>query len=68
MAKKTHGSLLKFSRGFWEQAVECKGCEPEILRHYDILKALADGKSHSQIAFRFGVYKSTVTRIAAKYR
>lgn len=65
---KPKGSLLKFSRAFWETAVAYKGSNPYILKHYDVLKAAAEGKSYSQIAVKHGIYKQTVIDIIKKYR
>jgi hypothetical protein len=65
---KPEGKLLKFSRRFWETAVAYKGSQPEVLRDYDVLKAVSEGKSYTQVAIKYGVSKKMVQRIMTRYR
>jgi|KBSMisStandDraft_5_1062788.scaffolds.fasta_scaffold1550942_2 transposase len=60
--------LLKFSRKFWQAAVEYKGSEPTVLRDYDVLEMVKAGKSYTQIAIRHQISKDTIIRIVKKYR
>lgn len=59
--------ITKFSRKFWEAAVEAGGSEKIILRNYDILMLRKKGKSLAQIGIKNHISKVAVAKVIKKY-
>jgi len=59
--------ITKFSRKFWEAAVEAGGSSKTILRNYDILMAHKSGKSLGQIGIKKHISKTMVAKVIKRY-
>lgn len=58
--------IEKLSRGYWEIAVKHKGCDPIILRDYDIIKDRERGLTLGQLAIKYNMTKMNVIKILTK--
>jgi len=58
--------IEKLSRGYWEIAVKHRGCDPLVLRDYDIIKDHERGLSLGQLAIKYCMTKRNIINILKK--